>query len=73
MAMSEMTSNIDYYRRVRSLEAKQEFLRAMRGTDSIPNPYFKAIRIERPTTSGNGLVESPSSREQPITIFEATK
>lgn len=74
MAISETTNNIDYYRRVRSLEARQEFLRAVRGTDNIPNPYSRAIRVERPTGNGNSLAESPSSGGQPVTIFEeATK
>lgn len=72
MAMPETANNIDYYRRVRSLEARQEFLRAVRGVDSIPNPYSRAIRVERPTGNGNGFAESPSPRGQSVTIFEET-
>jgi len=59
MAMQEISSNRNYFRRHRILEARQERLHSLRSVDGTSSPTPNAIRIERP-------------EEQAVTTFEKT-
>lgn len=72
MGMQQIENNVEYYRRHRNMEARQEILRASRGSGEDSNPTPRSILIEKPSVSDYHLAEASLPREQPVTIFEKT-
>jgi len=70
MGMQQIENNVEYYRRHRNMEARQEILRASRGSYETSNPTPNTLQIEKLSVSEHYLAEASLPKEQPVTIFE---